>query len=100
MPASRRGAVAGFRAAAWARSQAKVGAGGSDLPTTRAWTGKSRTARNKASGGLALSPGIVVADHQGGADREQQDAGGKDENKLRMLMIEEQAEKGRGHRRA
>jgi len=61
---------------------------------------ESRTARDKISSRPKSPPGVVVADHEGGGDREEQDAGGKDENKPRQVMVEEQAEKGRRHRPA
>src|SRR5947209_5526536 len=48
----------------------------------------------------ARTPGIVAADHESGADREQQNPGGKDEDESRMVMIEEKAEEWRRHRRA
>jgi hypothetical protein len=52
-------------------------------------TDRSRTARDKASGRPKSPPGILVADHEGGGDREEQDAGGEDENKPRQVMVEE-----------
>src|SRR5437764_9896742 len=48
----------------------------------------------------ARTPGIVAADHESGADCEQQNPGGKDEDESRMVMIEEKAEEWRRHRRA
>src|SRR6266446_10658671 len=86
------------------RALAKVGVGGSNLLARsnmlKDLADRSRTARDKASGRPKSPPGILVADHEGGGDREQQDAGGEDENKPRQVMVEEQAEKGRRHRRA
>src|SRR5207248_3857586 len=48
----------------------------------------------------ARTPGIVAADYESGADREQQNPGGKDEDESRMVMIEEKAKEWRRHRRA
>jgi hypothetical protein len=41
------------------------------------------------------TPGIVAADHEGGAGREEQYASGKDEDEPRKVVIEEKAEEGR-----
>src|SRR5438093_12745126 len=60
-------------------------------------TDPSRTARDKISGRAKSPAGVLVADHEGGGDREQQDAGGQDEDESRHVMIEEQAEEGRWH---